>query len=207
MSGTAGTPVGDDPAAEGHAPSGGDLRRSSAVAAPVAPSASAEDRPAKDNPAEDRAGEASTPSRPRPSPLRRQSDIETPHSATRKNDSSVLTFVDVGIGTRIRTFLLSPPALLTATMAVLAVLVNRHRLGLDLAGGRLLPLESLGQTWLSYLASWHPVGGGSAAPPPAALAVLGLLGLPVGSPAAAVSLLLLAALPLAALSAYRATRA
>ncbi len=92
-------------------------------------------------------------------------------------------------------------------MTVLAVLVNRHRLGLDLAGGRLLPLESLGQTWSSYLASWHPVGGGSAAPPPAALAVLGMLGLPVGSPAAAVSLLLLAALPLAALSAYWATRA
>jgi hypothetical protein len=114
---------------------------------------------------------------------------------------------DVGVGTRVREFLLSPPAMLTAAMTVLAVLLNRHRLTLDLAGGRLFPVESLGQTWSSYLASWHPVGGGSAAPPPAALAVLGLLGLPVGSPAAAVSLLLLAALPLAALSAYRATRA
>jgi hypothetical protein len=114
---------------------------------------------------------------------------------------------DVGIGTRIRQFLLSPPVLLTMLMTVLAVVMNRHRLALDLAGGRLLPLESLGQTWSSYLASWHPVGGGSAAPPPTALAVLGVLGLPVGSPAAAVSLLLLAALPLAALSAYWATRA
>ncbi|HET9116848.1 MAG TPA: hypothetical protein VFN75_02025 [Pseudonocardiaceae bacterium] len=103
--------------------------------------------------------------------------------------------------------MLSPPALLTAVMTVLAVLVNRHRLALDLAGGRLLPLESLSQTWSSYLASWHPVGGGSAAPPPAALAVLGLLGLPVGSPGVAVSLLLLFALPLAALSAYWATHA
>ncbi|MGB8963410.1 MAG: hypothetical protein WCC38_15825 [Pseudonocardiaceae bacterium] len=113
---------------------------------------------------------------------------------------------DVGVGTRIREFLLSPPASLTAAMTVLAVLLNRHRLALDLAGGRLLPMEDLGQTWSSYLASWHPVGGGSAAPAPAALAVLGMLGVPVGSPAAAVSLLLLAALPLAALSAYRATR-
>jgi hypothetical protein len=119
----------------------------------------------------------------------------------------VLTLDDVGVGTRIRTFALSPPALLTAAMTVLALVMNRHRLALDLAGGRLLPVDSLGQTWSSYLASWHPVGGGSAAPPPAALAVLGVLGLPVGSPAAAVSLLLLAALPLAALSAYRATRA
>jgi hypothetical protein len=113
---------------------------------------------------------------------------------------------DVGLGTRIRKFLFSAPALLTAAMTVLALAVNRHRLALDLAGGRLLPVEDLGQTWSSYLASWHPVGGGSAAPPPAALAVLGLLGLPVGSAAVAVSLLLLAALPLAALSAYRATR-
>jgi hypothetical protein len=114
---------------------------------------------------------------------------------------------DVGVGTRVREFVLSPPVLLTATMTVLAGLVNRHRLALDLAGGRLLPVQSLGQTWSSYLSSWHPVGGGSAAPAPAALAVLGILGLPVGSPAIAVSLLLLAALPLAALSAYQATRA
>ncbi|MGQ0718788.1 MAG: hypothetical protein ACT4NP_16050 [Pseudonocardiales bacterium] len=117
----------------------------------------------------------------------------------------MLTLVDVGVGTRIRQFLLAPPTMLTAVMMVLAVLVNRHRLGLDLAGGRLLPIEGLIETWSSYLASWHPTGGGSAAPAPAALAVLGVLGLPVGSPAAAISLLLLGALPLAALSAYRAT--
>ncbi|MGH4000243.1 MAG: hypothetical protein ACRDTJ_22600 [Pseudonocardiaceae bacterium] len=113
--------------------------------------------------------------------------------------------MDVGIGTRMRRFVLAPPTLLVLTMTVLAVLVNRHRLGLDLAGGRLLPMQGLIETWSFYLASWHPVGGGSAAPPPAALAVIGVLGLPVGSPAIAVSLLLLAALPLAALSAYRAT--
>jgi hypothetical protein len=128
-------------------------------------------------------------------------------NAHRGSDSSVLAFDDVGFGTRVRQFLFSPPALLSVAMTVLAVLVNRHRLALDLAGGRLFPVEGLGQTWSSYLASWHPVGGGSAAPPSAALAVLGVLGLPVGSPATAVSLLLLAALPLAAMSAYRATRA
>jgi hypothetical protein len=156
--------------------------------------------------------EASTRTRPRPSPLPKHSDshnssTEKAQNATDGDGSGVLMVDDVGAGTRVREFLLSPPALLTATMTVLAVVLNRHRLALDLAGGRLLPVESLGQTWSSYLASWHPVGGGSAAPAPAALAVLGLLGLPVGSPAAAVSLLLLAALPLAALSAYRVTRA
>lgn len=147
-------------------------------------------RPAGEN----RTAKASTRTRPRPSPLPKHSP-----------DSGLLMADDVGIGARVREFLLCAPVLLTAAMTVLAVVLNRHRLALDLAGGRLLPVESLGQTWSAYLASWHPVGGGSAAPPPAALAVLGILGLPFGSPAAAVSLLLLAALPLAALSAYRAT--
>ena len=100
----------------------------------------------------------------------------------------------------------SPVVLLMVAMTVLGLLVHRHRLGLDLAGGRLLPPESLADTWSSYLAAWHPVGGGSGAPAPAALALLGLLGLPVGSPGIAVSLVLLAAMPLAALSAYLATR-
>jgi hypothetical protein len=162
------------------------------------------------------ATEVGTRTRPRPSPLPRHSDpqnsdlqnsgIEKPQNTTEGGDSGVLMVDDVGVGTRVREILLSPPVLLTATMTVLAGLLNRHRLALDLAGGRLLPVEGLGQTWSSYLASWHPVGGGSAAPAPAALAVLGMLGLPVGSPGVAVSLLLLAALPLAALSAYRATR-
>ncbi|MFN2495247.1 MAG: hypothetical protein ABR608_04975 [Pseudonocardiaceae bacterium] len=111
------------------------------------------------------------------------------------------------MGTRVRAVLLAPPVLLVLAMAVLAVLANRNRLGLELAGGRLLPVENLADLWSSYLASWHPVGGGSAAPAPAALAMLVLLGLPVGSPSVAVSLLLLAAIPLAALSAYLATRA
>lgn len=202
MSRAAGTPAGDDNAR----PVAGS-RRSSTVTTPVAPSVPAEKGPAADGVAENGAAQASTRTRPRPSPLPKHSDPDKPQNATDGSDSGVLMLDEVGVGTRVREFLLSPPALLTAAMTVLAVLLNRHRLALDLAGGRLLPVESLGQTWSSYLASWHPVGGGSAAPAPAALAVLGMLGLPVGSPAAAVSLLLLAALPLAALSAYRATRA
>ncbi|MGH3874400.1 MAG: hypothetical protein ACRDSR_23350 [Pseudonocardiaceae bacterium] len=145
---------------------------------------------------------AETATRDRPSPVPRHADAS---QNTVDGDSAVLNLVDVGIGTRIRRFLLAPPTLLTVAMMLLAVLVNRHRLGLDLAGGRLLPLEGLIETWSSYLAAWHPIGGGSAAPAPAVLAVVGVLGLPVGSPAIAVSLLLLGALPLAALSAYRAT--
>lgn len=193
MSRTAVKSAGDDDAR----PAGGSSS-SGTVAAPAAPE--------PDTDTDTDTGETGPQTRPRPSPLRRDSASDASQSVADLNDSAVLELDEGGIGTRIQRFLLSPPALLTLVMALLAVLVNRHRLGLDLAGGRLLPPESLGQTWASYLASWHPVGGGSAAPPPAALAVLGMLGLPLGSPAVALSLLLLAALPLAALSAYRATR-
>ncbi|MGH3941692.1 MAG: hypothetical protein ACRDTG_24290 [Pseudonocardiaceae bacterium] len=140
-------------------------------------------------------------SRSRPSPVRRQPGTTTPSG---DHDRST---TGGGFGGLIRRAPRSPAVLLVVAMAVLAVLVNRERLGLDLVGGRILPVQELADIWSSYLAAWHPVGGGSAAPAPAALAVLGVLGLPVGSPAAAVSLLLLAAMPLAALSAYLATRA
>ncbi len=168
---------------------------SNPVTASVAVSALTGDGPA----------ESTTRTQPRPSPLPRHSGTGTQQDLTDGSGSVELALVDVGIGTRIRQFLLAPPVLRTVAMTMLALLVNRHRLGLDLAGGRLLPIEGLVETWSSYLASWHPVGGGSAAPAPAALAVVGMLGLPVGSPATAVSLLLLAQLPLAALSAYRAS--
>lgn len=138
--------------------------------------------------------------RTRPSPVRRQPGGEPPDTEGK------LHLPDTGFGKVARDLLRSPSIPLLAAMAVVAVLVHRGRLGLDLAGGRLLPPESLSATWSSYLAAWHPVGGGSGAPAPTALAVLGVLGAPVGSPAIGVSLLLLASIPLAALSAYLATR-
>ena len=203
--GAAGEPPGDDNARS--APCLSDPQRSTTVALSGPHDSPTNDSPTNksltNNSLTNDSGEVTT--RPRPSPLPRHSGTGVPQSATAGSDSTELALVDVGIGTRIREFLLSPPVLLTITMAVLAALVNRHRLGLDLAGGRLFPVEGLIETWSSYLASWHPIGGGSAAPPPAALAVIGVLGLPVGSPASAVSLLLLGALPLAALSAYRAS--
>ncbi|MPZ64447.1 MAG: glycosyltransferase [Pseudonocardiaceae bacterium] len=171
------------------------LRRSrQAVAVPVA--GKSEDSAASDDPA-DTAG-----SRPQPSPLPRDGSAVT--GATQR--AGRLVMVDVSPARLLREVVLAPAVLLVAATAVLAVLMNRGRLGLELAGGRLLPPEGLGATWASYLAEWHPVGGGSAAPAPTALAVLGVLGAPVGSPRVVVSLLLLAALPLAALSAYLATR-
>lgn len=102
-----------------------------------------------------------------------------------------------------------PPAVLTVALAVVALALNAGRLGLELAGGALLPVGDLGQVWREYLAAWHGVAGGTASAAPTALAVLGVLGAPLeplGGPAALVALLLIGDVPLAALSAYLAMR-
>ncbi len=127
-------------------------------------------------------------------------------------DDEQLVLVPVTPGRVLRELLLAPPLLLVVALTAVSLLVNRSRLGLDLAGGRIRPLPGLGSLWSSYLAEWHPVAGGTAAPASAALAVVGVLGgilWPVAGsdgPAVAVSLVLLGALPLAGLSAYVATR-
>jgi GT2 family glycosyltransferase len=134
----------------------------------------------------------------RPSPVRRDgTSVAAPD----------LLLVQVSRGRLAREVLLAPPLLLLLGLFGIALLVNSARLGLDLAGGR--PMPNLTDTWAGYLATWHPVAGGTAAPAPAALAVLGGLGAPLvwfGGTQAAVALLLLADLPLAGLSAYAATR-
>ena len=127
-------------------------------------------------------------------------------------DDEQLVVVPVTTGRVLRELLLAPPLLMVLALTVVSLVVNRSRLGFDLAGGRIRTLPQLGPLWTSYLAEWHPVSGGTAAPASAALAVVGILGgilWPVAGadgPAAAVSLALLAALPLAGLSAYVATR-
>ena len=105
--------------------------------------------------------------------------------------------------------LLSPPVVLVVVLLGLGLWLNSARLGTDLAGGRLLPAGDLASTWSAYLATWHPVAGGTAAPAPAALAVLGGLGAVLaafGGVPAVVAVLLLGDLPLAGLAAYVATR-
>jgi hypothetical protein len=99
--------------------------------------------------------------------------------------------------------------LLVLCLIGLSLIINRSRLGFDLSGGNLLPVGDLRQLWSTYLADWHPVDGGTSAPASPALAVLGVFGAPFalwGGPSALVSLLFLAQLPFAALSAYWATR-
>ncbi|SEP96524.1 Glycosyltransferase, GT2 family [Lentzea xinjiangensis] len=139
--------------------------------------------------------DADLPGAPRPTPRPRPSP--GPRAA------SGMVLVEVDQSRVLRSLLLAPPVLLVLGLSLVAVISNWSRLGLDLAGGRLLPVGSLGSVWSTYLASWHPVSGGTAAPAPAALAFLGLM---PGGPSFAVALLLLGDIPLAALSAYIASR-
>ncbi|MEJ2885376.1 glycosyltransferase family 2 protein [Actinomycetospora aeridis] len=124
-------------------------------------------------------------------------------------DGERVVYVPITPGRVARELLLAPPLLLVVGLTLVSVLTQRARLGLGLAGGRIAEVPGLRELWSSYLAGWHPIAGGTGAPAPAALAVVGVLGgpvVPLGGPPAAVSLLLVAALPLAGLSAYLATR-
>lgn len=102
----------------------------------------------------------------------------------------------------------SPLTALLAFLLALTFAVNRARIGSAVSGGALLPAPNGGGTLLAdYQQEWHSVGGGTSAPAPALSGLLGLLGAPFGGADHAIAVLLLAAMPLAGLSAYCATRA
>ena len=118
-----------------------------------------------------------------------------------------LVVVRVGAPRVLRQLVLSPLVVLVVALTALSLVVHHARLGLEVSGGGLLPVPA-GLTPLlhSYVAEWHAVAGGTAAPAPVLTGLLGALGLPVGGADHAVALLLLAALPLAGASAHLATR-
>ncbi|WP_345417170.1 glycosyltransferase family 2 protein [Actinomycetospora chlora] len=148
------------------------------------------------------AGPAAGPAAPSPAPAGVRVEPETAPGER-------VVVVPITAGRVARELLLAPPLLLVVGLTLISLATQRARLGLGLAGGRIAEVPGLRELWSSYLASWHPVAGGTGAPAAAALAVVGVLGGPVaplGGPPAAVSLLLVAALPLAGLSAYLATR-
>jgi GT2 family glycosyltransferase len=147
--------------------------------------------------------DAALPHGLRPSPHRRPSPVPRDGSGPAEPE---LMVVEVDRARLARQVLLAPPVLLFVGLLAVALYVNAGRLGFDLAGGRLLPVADLATTWSSYLATWHPVAGGTAAPAPAALAIIGGLGAVLGGPQAAVAVLLLGSMPLSGLLAYVATR-
>jgi GT2 family glycosyltransferase len=103
-----------------------------------------------------------------------------------------------------------PGVLLTLALAVVALVAERRLLatGGRLGGGALVPpWGGASDLWAEYLAGWHPVGLGSGAGAPPYAGILAVLAtLLLGKPWLAVLVLLLAAVPLAGLTAYVAAR-
>ncbi|WP_326565986.1 glycosyltransferase family 2 protein [Amycolatopsis rhabdoformis] len=177
---------------------GSGLRRPGTVVAVTVPEAPEAPAPEAAPQQEEVASEAADGAKPSPVPR--------PAPAVREPG---LVFVEVNRRRVLAATIFAPPVVLVVLLTALALVVNRGRLGLDLSGGGLLPVGSLGDVWSTYLAPWHAVGGGTGAPAPATLPVLGTIGAifaPIGGPAALVAILLIGDIPLAALSAYVATR-
>lgn len=140
---------------------------------------------------------------------RRPSPRPRPSPGPRDASSRELVLVEVGRGRVAAQLLLAPPVLLLLGLTAVALLTNAGRLGTHLAGGALLPAQGLAATWSDYVASWHAAAGGTAAPAPATLAVLGTLGTvlyPFGGPPTALTVLMIGDAPLAGVLAYLATR-
>jgi GT2 family glycosyltransferase len=130
---------------------------------------------------------------PTPMPLRRPTvvDEEAPEE-------------DSGIVAR---FLTNPLAIALALVVALSVFGAREAFG-HVSGGGLAPAPaSAADLWRLWTESWHPLGTGTGVPAPAYTALLALLGsLLGGSAAAAISALLLLAVPLALWGAWRLLR-
>ena len=104
-------------------------------------------------------------------------------------------------------FLTNPVAVALTLVVLLALVGAREAFG-NVSGGGLSPAPAgAGDWWRLYLESWHPLGLGTAVPAPAYLlplaALASLLG---GSPTAAVSALLVLAVPVGLWGAWRFLR-
>jgi GT2 family glycosyltransferase len=111
---------------------------------------------------------------------------------------------DTGLVAR---FFTNPLALALSVVVVLSVFGAREAFGL-VTGGGLAPAPSdAAQLWGLWTRSWHPLGTGTAVPAPAYVAPMAALGSVLGnSAAAAVSAVLLLAVPLALWGAWRMLR-
>ncbi|MFI0486288.1 glycosyltransferase [Actinomadura sp. 9N215] len=110
----------------------------------------------------------------------------------------------------IRRLLARPGVLIVLALAAVAVAAERSLLTAAgrLGGGALVPAwGGASDLWAQYLSGWHPVGLGSDAGSPPYVGVLAVLStVTLGKPWLTVSVLLLGSVPLAGLTAYRASR-
>jgi GT2 family glycosyltransferase len=105
-------------------------------------------------------------------------------------------------------FLRRPASLLLIVLSILALIAERNVLSGTIHGGRLLPAPGgAGDLWSTYFSGWHAAGVGSttsAAPSVALLALFATVLL--GKAWLAVDVIVLGAVPLAALSAFTSLR-
>ncbi|MEW2399772.1 glycosyltransferase [Streptomyces sp. NPDC046862] len=118
-------------------------------------------------------------------------------------------FLQVEQFARLKRVARKPGPVLFAVLLLVSLVACRELLGGGaLAGGALLPAPAdASELWARYLDAWHPVGAGDtqAAPPYLALVAM-LASLLLGSTGLAVTVLLVASVPLAGVTAYFASR-
>ena len=119
-------------------------------------------------------------------------------------------YLEDGSAGLLRRLFVRPGVLLTLALAVIAVVGTRGLWLGDgvLQGGALLPSpQGAGDLWETYRQAWHDVGPGSTPAAPPYLAVISAVAVVLlGKAPAAVTLLLLLAIPIAGWSAYVALR-
>ncbi|QYX79630.1 glycosyltransferase [Streptomyces akebiae] len=118
-------------------------------------------------------------------------------------------FLQVEQFARLKRVARAPGPVLFALLLLASLVACRGLLGGGaLAGGTLLPAPAdSAELWSRYLDAWHPVGAGGAEAAPPYLAVVAMLAsLLFGSAGLAVTVLLVASVPLAGFTAYFASR-
>jgi GT2 family glycosyltransferase len=105
-------------------------------------------------------------------------------------------------------FFQRPGTVLFLAMSLLALIAERHLLSSTVHGGRLLPAPGgASDLWSAYVSAWHPVSVGSNTAAPPSLAILAVVAtVLLGKAWLAVDVIVLGAVPFAALSAYLAAR-
>ncbi|MGW7236762.1 glycosyltransferase [Streptomyces sp. NPDC054804] len=118
-------------------------------------------------------------------------------------------FLEIEQFARLKRIARKPGPVLFLVLLLFSLVACRALLGSGaLAGGALLPAPGTsGELWSRYLDSWHAVGaGGTPAAPPYLALVASLAALLFGSTGLAVTVLLVASVPLAGFTAYFASR-
>jgi GT2 family glycosyltransferase len=130
-----------------------------------------------------------------PAPMRRPVVVQDDEDAVAE---------DTGLVAR---FFTNPLAVALSAVVVLSIIGVREAFGL-VTGGGLAPAPADAQAlWKLWLESWHPLGTGTAVPAPAYVVPMAVLGTVLGNSAsAAVSAVLLLAVPLALWGAWRLLR-